>query len=87
MSSVLKVHVHKASVDVSGQKMPCWQVDVTKATRERLVTTTTTMPVRQFYVNDPDPIQIQARLDAANAFAAQLGEIIGANLVTLGGPE
>lgn len=82
MSAVTKVTVHKGAMEWGdGQKMPCWQVDITRAERSGHMTTQQTLVARTFAVNDPE--KIEDRRVRANQYAEQLGAIIGANAVSL----
>lgn len=81
MTTVLTVTVRDSNIKLGGEKSsPCWNVEITKAERDKLTTTTVTMIVRQFVVNTPD--QYTSRLSQAAQFAESLGKMIGAKKVT-----
>lgn len=80
MPSVLTVTVRDSSLKIGPVEKPCWNVEILRAERDRLTTTTTTMVVRQFVVDNED--QFTNRLSMAAQFAESLGKMIGAKKIS-----
>jgi hypothetical protein len=83
MNPVIKITVHKGSMEWSDQKVPCWQVDITRAVRDGFTTSMQTFVARTFAIPEPNVDLIELRRVRANQYAEQLSEIIGANAVSL----
>lgn len=86
MAAVLKVKVSEGEIvfhrSTGVEGVPSWDVKIVRAERDGMVTTQSTMIVRQMARNIPlADSEPDTRLRHANEFAESLGTIIGASVV------